>query len=97
MIIITFLDMLYSTIDCYLKQLINLKENIQHNPEDLKFLSKIPSNSMKRSIANQMRNTGRKLNVFDNLSVENKDLPEGYVIEIYNKDDKLVMQIVQGK
>jgi len=44
-----------------------------------------------------MRKTGSKLNVFDNLSVENKDLPEGYVIEIYNKDDKLVMQIVQGK
>lgn len=64
--------------------------------EDLELLNKILSSSMKEKIAAQLNNTGNKLKIVDNSSGELKDYPEGYTIEIYNKDDKLIMQMTQS-
>jgi len=50
---------------------------------------------MKKKLTLQLKGTGNKLKVIDNRSGENKDLPEGYIIELYNKDDKLMMQMTQ--
>ena len=50
---------------------------------------------MKNRIALQLKGTGNKLKVIDNRSGADEDLPEGYIIEIYTKDDKLMMQMIQ--
>ena len=50
---------------------------------------------MKEKLALQLKGTGNKLEVIDNRSGENKDFPEGYISELYNKDDKLMMQMTQ--
>ena len=50
---------------------------------------------MKKKLALQLNGTGNKLKVIDNRSGEDKDFPEGYIIEIYTKDDKLMMQMTQ--
>lgn len=64
--------------------------------ENLELLNKILSSSMKKKIAAQLNNTSNKLKIVDNSSGENKHYPVGYTIEIYNKDDKLVMQWMQS-
>ena len=76
-------------------QLIKLSKNIQYKPEDLELLNKILSNSMKKKLAFQLKGTGNKLKVIDNRTGENKDFPEGYIIELYNNDNKLMMQMTQ--
>ena len=75
--------------------MIKLNKNIQYKPEDLELLNKILGNSMKKKLALQLKGTGNKLKVIDNRSGENKEFPEGYIIELYNKDDKLMMQMTQ--
>ena len=75
--------------------MIKLSNNIQCKLEDLELLNKILSKSMKKKLALQLNGTGNKLTVIDNLSGEDKDLPEGYIIEIYTKDDNLMMQMTQ--
>jgi len=54
-----------------------------------------PSNSMKKKLAFQLKGTGNKFKVTYNRVGENKDLSEGHIIELYNKDDKLMMQMTQ--
>ena len=72
-----------------------MDKNHRYKKEDLELLNKILSNSMKKKLAFQLKGTDNKLKVIDNRSGENKDLPEGYIIELYNKDDKLMMQMTQ--
>ena len=50
---------------------------------------------MKKNLTLQLKGTGNRLKVIDNRSGENKDYPEGYTIELFNKDDKLMMQMTQ--
>jgi len=50
---------------------------------------------MKKKLAFQLKGTGNKLKVIDNRTGENKDFPEGYIIELYNNDNKLMMQMTQ--
>ena len=50
---------------------------------------------MKQNIKDQLIGTDRKLKVINNHSGENKNYPKGYTIEIYNKDDKLIIQTTQ--
>ena len=72
-----------------------MDKNHRYKKEDLELLNKILSNSKKKKLAFQLKGTDNKLKVIDNRSGENKDLPEGYIIELYNKDDKLMMQMTQ--
>ena len=51
---------------------------------------------MKKKLALQLRGTGNKLKLIDNRSGEREDFPIGITIEIYNKDDKLMMQMIQS-
>ena len=74
-----------------------MSKDIKYNLDDLKLADKILSGNLKKNIAFQLRNTNNKLKVIDNRSGENKDLPIGYTIEIYNKDDTLMMQMIQGE
>ncbi len=42
-------------------------------------------------------NTSNILKIIDNRSGETKDPPEEYIIKIYNKDHKLMLQMIQGE
>ena len=70
--------------------------NIYDKKKDLELLNKILSNSMKKKIALHLSGTGNKLKLIDNLSGEREDFPIGITIEIYTKDDRLMMQMIQS-
>ena len=73
-----------------------MSKDIKYNLEDLKLADKLLGNSMKKKIALQLRGTGNKLKLIDNRSGEREDFPIGITIEIYTKDDRLMLQMIQS-
>ena len=73
-----------------------MSKDIKYNLEDIKLADKLLGNSMKKKIALQLRGTGNKLKLIDNRSGDMADFPIGITIEIYNKDDNLMMQMIQS-
>lgn len=70
--------------------------NIYNKKKDLELLNKILSNSMKKKIALHLSGTGNKLKLIDNCSGERENFPIGITIDIYNKNDKLMLQMIQS-
>ena len=72
-------------------------KNIQYNQVDLQFINKVLSNSSKNNIFNLLNGTKNKFKIINNWAGESKDLPVGSIIEIYNEDDKLILQTARNK
>ena len=76
--------------------MIILDKNSKYDAEDIAFLNRIMSGSLNKNIFYMLNGTENKLQIVDNWKEEMEGLPKGYIIEIYNKDDKLMLQTVQG-
>lgn len=60
---------------------------------DFKILDKILSQPAKRNIAAHLNGTGNKLEIIDNTYGENKTQPHWYIIQIFNKDGKKIVEV----
>ena len=76
--------------------MIIINKNGQYNLDELALLNKVICGSLKQNIFHLLNGTESKVKIVDNWAEERKDLPKGYITEIYNKDDKLIFQTVQG-
>ncbi len=73
-----------------------LNKNGQYSLEELALLNKVICGSLKQSIFHLLNGTESKLKIVDNWTEERKELPKGYIIEVYNNKDKLIMQTIQS-
>lgn len=76
--------------------MIIINKNGQYSHEELALLNKVICGSSKQNIFQLLNGTESKLKIVDNWAKERKDLPKGYITEVYNKDDKLIFQSIQG-
>lgn len=72
-------------------------KNIQYNQVELQFINKVLSNPTNNNIFYLLNGTKNKFKIVDNWSGERKDLQVGSIIEIYNEDEKLILQTMQNK
>lgn len=76
--------------------MIIINKDEQRSPEEIAFLNKVLQGSLKNNVFHMLNGTDNKLQIIDNWAEERKELPKGYIIEVYNRDDKLIFQSVQG-
>ena len=73
-----------------------MNKNDQYSHEEVALLNKVLRGSLKQNIFHLLNGTASKLKIIDNWAEERKDLLAGIIIEIYNKDDKLILQTIQN-
>ena len=75
--------------------MIIINKNGQYSHEELELINKVICGSLKQNIFHLLSGTKNKFKLVDNWGAERKDVPKGFITEVYNKDDKLIFQSVQ--